>query len=498
MHRTKRFIPILIISLIVIPLAAAGEGMYSLNKLTTVSVRNTKLICVKFSPDGSQFVTGGEDKLVTLWDTASGQQIKNFKGHKDDVQSVIFSKDGKMIISGDRGGNIIVWDSQKGNKLQEIKLSDDINQMSINGNHLAVAVNSKKINVIDLMSQPTKITGLEGHKNDIKAVTFTRDGSLLVTGSDDKSIMLWDLSKGKMTKELKGHADDILSVALSSNGKLLASGSDDKRVLIWDLETSAIKKTLLHSNKVVRVAFIEGDKTLLSAEGNGDKKCRIRFWDVESGSSIFSERGDCSLTDIDLNPDENLIAVAAKNVSIYKRIPAVSQEIEPDPNGPLEFTEVVQVPNAKATELFPLAHEWFVNTFVSANNVLQMIDKENGILIGKGSISYEPNTFMSSSLLRGWIQFTAKVIVKDGRYKFVFTDFRHSGSPAVFTGLGRPILSNAIIYGLLTNSESPPDGILYRKSVWEHMKEVASISANEMADSLRTQMNKPSKNKTDW
>ncbi|MBW1809286.1 MAG: hypothetical protein JRJ87_13910, partial [Deltaproteobacteria bacterium] len=54
---------------------------------------------VTFSPDGSLLASTGKDKLIKLWNPSSGQLVREFKGHKDDVMMVNFSPDGKLLVS---------------------------------------------------------------------------------------------------------------------------------------------------------------------------------------------------------------------------------------------------------------------------------------------------------------------------------------------------------------------------------------------------------------
>jgi WD40 repeat protein len=61
------------------------------------------------------------------------------------------------------------------------------------------------------------------------------DGTLLVSGSDDKTIKLWSLPEGKLLNTLEGHSDWVRSVTISPDGTLLASGSYDKTVRLWTL-----------------------------------------------------------------------------------------------------------------------------------------------------------------------------------------------------------------------------------------------------------------------
>ncbi|KAL2886329.1 Vegetative incompatibility protein HET-E-1 [Ceratocystis lukuohia] len=155
------------------------------------------------------------------------------------------------------------------------------------GRRLASGSDDKTVKIWDATSGACLQT-LEGHGDAVTSAVFSNDGRLLASGSSDKTIKIWDPTSGACLHSLEGHDERVASVVFSNNGRRLASGSSDKTVKIWDATSSLCLQTLEgHDNAVNSVVFSKDGQRL--ASGSEDKTLKI--WDATSGLCLQTLEG---------------------------------------------------------------------------------------------------------------------------------------------------------------------------------------------------------------
>ena len=167
---------------------------------------------------------------------------------------------------------------------------------------------------------PTKVataqlkTILEGHTDLVWSVAFSPNGQTLASGSQDRTIRLWNPNNGNLKRTLTGHRDAVNSVAFSPDGRTLASGSWDGTIRLWNPNNGNLKRTLTgHTNGISSVAFSPDGQTLASASGDQT----IRLWNPNNGKHIRTLTGHTNIVDsVAFSPDGRTLASGSHDQTI--------------------------------------------------------------------------------------------------------------------------------------------------------------------------------------
>jgi WD40 repeat protein len=146
----------------------------------------------------------------------------------------------------------------------------------------------------------SKVKKTTGHSDEICSVTFSPDGKYIVSGSSDKTLILWDTATGKIIRKFTGHSGKVYSVAFSPDGKYIVSGSSDKMLIVWNAATGKqTRKFTGHSDEVVSAIFSPDGSRILS----GSLDDTLRLWNVTAGRVITTFSGNANPRNIAFSPD---------------------------------------------------------------------------------------------------------------------------------------------------------------------------------------------------
>jgi len=181
------------------------------------------------------------------------------------------------------------------------------------GQRLASGSDDKTVKIWDSATGKELLT-LQGHAAGVWSVAFSPDGQRLASGSDDKTVKIWDSATGNGLLTLHGHAGGVRRVVFSPDGQRLASGSDDKTVKIWDSATGKELLTLQgHAANVNSVAFSPDGQRL--ASGSDDKT--VKIWDSATGKELFALKGHAGwVMSVAFSPDGQRLASGSMDKAV--------------------------------------------------------------------------------------------------------------------------------------------------------------------------------------
>jgi WD40 repeat protein len=195
-----------------------------------------------WSPDGSQLAACSYDRMVSLWDVASGQG-RRLKDHTDAVYSVAFSPDGQRVASASGDRTIKVWDVGSGRRLYTLgDATAELYSLAFSPTGAQIAAGG-----VDRSLRVWNVTPTSGalarsafaHDGAILRVLYSPDGSEIYTSAEDRTIKRWDaemlVEKGGFEKQ----PDWPLGLALDREGKRLAVSRYDGSVALYDAQSGA-------------------------------------------------------------------------------------------------------------------------------------------------------------------------------------------------------------------------------------------------------------------
>ncbi|KIK33731.1 hypothetical protein CY34DRAFT_99100, partial [Suillus luteus UH-Slu-Lm8-n1] len=379
---------------------------------------------VVFAPDSETFASASIDETVCVWKRETGEIILGpLEVGKQRGWRVAFTPDSHRLVSGNYK-DIRISDATTGDIIKQFDAhtTDSFYSLAIapNGTKFATTSYDKTTRFFDLTTFEPIGEPLE-HPDGVWGVSFSKDSQLISTSCQDKLVRTWTLVP-HVTMILKGHEKHVNDVAFILGTRLLVSGSNDKSLRVWNLDTGKqVGEPLLdHDDMVWRIAASSDGRWIVSGGYNGS----ILVWEVATNKTelkrvpISFEGHKGSVWGVVFAPDSKTFASASwdETVCVWKR------ETGEIMLGPLEVgSQALSVSLAFTPDGLRLVSGNYKDIRVSdatTGNMIKQFDAHTG----------DSEPFLSLAIAPNGTKFTTTSVDKTTRF-FDLTNFEPIGEP---------------------------------------------------------------------
>jgi len=272
----------------------------------------------KWSPDGRLVVAGSMDVNILNVESGKLSRLTNLDGA---VRSINFSPDKSRCVVA--GGVAEVWEIETPKRICFFAFHNmNINSatFSPNGSLVCTASDDGSARIIDAQtcrqlhslrdataSKPAGGGWFLSGQAKVKSAHFSPDGNRIVTASQDKTARIWDVKTGQALHVLQ-HVAPVNVAKFSPDGRLIVTAADDGSVYIWNAETLEKKHLGGHRGRVNSVNFNPGARFIVTASDD----MTARIWDLETGKELHALEGHTGPVHVaNFSPDGRFIVTAS-------------------------------------------------------------------------------------------------------------------------------------------------------------------------------------------
>eukprot|EP00286_Rhodomonas_abbreviata_P008538 CAMPEP_0181327352 /NCGR_PEP_ID=MMETSP1101-20121128/22052_1 /TAXON_ID=46948 /ORGANISM="Rhodomonas abbreviata, Strain Caron Lab Isolate" /LENGTH=396 /DNA_ID=CAMNT_0023435999 /DNA_START=114 /DNA_END=1300 /DNA_ORIENTATION=+ len=226
------------------------------------------------SPDGAKIAAGGKDKVIRLYNARTGERIATSGCHDgtgqckcsaDEADCSLAVPNPVCPVRGHHGNvNVLCW--------------------SPDGSMVLSGSSDKSLKVWD-GDMLSEMDSTLMHPGEVTCIAWTRDGRTVLSGCSDGLLREWDATKNfSLLRELAGHSDRVRCVAVSPDSKVALSGSSDRSLRLWSIRSSKASSKTIHEHAapVSSVAWSGDGRVVVS--GSVDQT--VKIWRV--GATVWS------------------------------------------------------------------------------------------------------------------------------------------------------------------------------------------------------------------
>ncbi|XP_055341212.1 WD repeat-containing protein 48-like [Paramacrobiotus metropolitanus] len=283
---------------------------------------------LQYDPIYHRLYSAGRDSFIRIWSIRNNRQahwIQTMEHHTDWVNDIVLCCGGRNLISASSDTTVKVWNAQKGFCMSTLRTHKDYVKAlayAKEKEHVASAGFDRAVFLWDVntltaltaSNNTVTTSSLTGNKDSIYSVAMNPAGTVIVSGSTENVLRVWDPRTCQKLMKLKGHTENIRSIVLNRDGTQCLSASSDGTIRLWSLGQQQCVQTIRHHTEGVWTIQANESFTNVYSAGRDRKVLRTSLKDTET-TILICEEGAPVLR-LELVPDESSIWVATTNSDI--------------------------------------------------------------------------------------------------------------------------------------------------------------------------------------
>jgi len=203
---------------------------------------------LQYDPNLKRLYSAGRDSIIRIWNVGNPKEpyLQSMEHHTDWVNDIQLCCGGKNIISASSDTTVKVWNAHKGfcmstlrthkDYVKALAYARDREQVASAGLDKAIFLwDVNTLTALTASNNTVTTSSLNGNKDSIYSLAMNPAGTIIVSGSTEKVLRVWDPRTCAKLMKLKGHSDNVKALVLNRDGTQCLSGSSDGTVRLWSL-----------------------------------------------------------------------------------------------------------------------------------------------------------------------------------------------------------------------------------------------------------------------
>ncbi|VDN50699.1 unnamed protein product [Dracunculus medinensis] len=241
-------------------------------------------------------ISASSDTTVKVWNAQKGFCMSTLRTHRDYVRALAYARDIEMVASGGFDQLIYLWDVATLTKLTA--LNNTVTSLR-NGNRI-ISHNSSPflglfeevahmVNIILANSKMFEASSLTGNKDSIYSLAMNPSGTIIISGSTEKVLRVFDPRSCQKLFKLRGHTDNVKAIVINRDGTQCVSASSDGTIKLWSIGQQCCVSSHKYHSEGVWALQADSNFSFIYSGGRDKQVLRTAINDFKTSQLMFME-----------------------------------------------------------------------------------------------------------------------------------------------------------------------------------------------------------------